>query len=174
MLYCFKDWGEVQVGWWLAAVLHQMGHEWAQKKLWVCVYGCGQKMEDSILYRQPLLPLQEVTRSVSPHTINHTWDTNAKSWLLYRRSSQWTSSAPRELSRINQAHNLDTFQRILLLIPQLSLRQLGPCLSWMSKNGYTEFTLMLSFYVCHLCYFIHHRYYTNVHIRCCAGQYRRP
>lgn len=106
-------------------------------------------------------------------TINHTGDTNSKSCLLSRRSSQWASSAPRKLSRINQAKNLDTFQRTLLLISQLSLRQLGPCLRWMSKNGYIDFTLMLSFYVCHL-YYIIPQYYTNVCIRCCAGQYRRP
>lgn len=80
-------------------------------------------------------------------TIIQMVNTNSKFCLLYRRSSHWASSAPRELSRINQAKNLDTFQRILLLFSQLSHRQLGPCFSWLSKNGYTDFTLLLSFYM---------------------------
>lgn len=68
--------------------------------------------------------------------LKSTADLNAISCLSFRHSSHRAPSTPWKLPGTKEAKNLDTFQRPLLFLSLLNGRQLGPCLSWMSKNGY--------------------------------------
>lgn len=68
--------------------------------------------------------------------------------LFFSHSSHWASTTPWKLPRIKAAANLDTFQRPLLLLPQFSGEQLGPCLSWLSENGYVNIYVNYNLYVC--------------------------
>lgn len=64
------------------------------------------------------------------------WDEDAISCLFFRYSTHWAPTASWQLSRTKEAKNLDTFQRPLLFLPQLSGGKLGTCLSWMLEDGY--------------------------------------